>query len=260
VHSGEELSYGDDNFVQFEETGGRQVPNAAFILVDLVDGWLGEGLGYNIYECVSCLMEKRTIISIPKQKGKEGKKILKGSKTSNLSEERRMTSQKQILEQQQSQMLRMKNSGMLSYNGSPMNEDEEEISRSALATFRAKEEEITKRKMEVKEKVQAQIGRVEVETKRLAEIREELEALTDPMRKDVAIVRKKIDLVNRELKPLGQSCQKKEKEYKEVLEALNEKNKEKTQLVTKLMELVTESERVRMKKLEELSKNVDSLR
>ncbi|KAK3021673.1 hypothetical protein RJ639_047507, partial [Escallonia herrerae] len=172
----------------------------------------------------------------------------------------RMTSQKQILEQQQSRVLRMKNSGMLSYTGSPMNEDEEEISRSALAAFRAKEEEITKRKMEVKEKVQAQIGRVEVETKRLAEIREELEALTDPMRKDVAIVRKKIDLVNRELKPLGQSCQKKEKEYKEVLEAFNEKNKEKTQLVTKLMELVTESERVRMKKLEELSKNVDSLR
>lgn len=33
--------------------------------------------------------------------------------------------------------------------------------------------------------------------------------LTDPMRKEVAMVRKKIDLINREIKSLGQSCQKK---------------------------------------------------
>lgn len=37
--------------------------------------------------------------------------------------------------------------------------------------FRAKEEEITKKKMEVKERVQAQLSRVEQETKKLAEIR-----------------------------------------------------------------------------------------
>jgi len=81
----------------------------------------------------------------------------------------------------------------------------------------------------------------------------------------------------------------KEKEYKEALEAFNEKNKEKNQLIDKLMEvkflffftlsiqcshnpyefitpltlmceqLVAESERLRMKKLEELSKTIDSL-
>lgn len=79
-----------------------------------------------------------------------------------------------------------------------------------------------------------------------------------------------------------------EREYKEALEAFNEKNKEKVQLITKLMEvgfdlmimipglvlfllvfvsnsvnvyeqLVSESEKLRMKKLEELSKNIDSL-
>lgn len=33
--------------------------------------------------------------------------------------------------------------------------------------------------------------------------------LTDPMKKEVAAVRKRIDLVNRELKSLGQACQKK---------------------------------------------------
>ncbi|KAJ8750160.1 hypothetical protein K2173_014075 [Erythroxylum novogranatense] len=173
-----------------------------------------------------------------------------------------MTTQKQIFEQQQSQVQRVKNSGLIgSINGSPLQDDrEEEISKSALAMFRAKEEEIEKKKLEVRDKVQAHIGRVEEETKRLAEIREELEALIDPMRKEVSSVRKKIDMVNRDLKPLGVTCQKKEREYREALEAFNEKNKEKAQLVSKLMELVSESERQRMKKLEELSKNIESLR
>ncbi|GLT55100.1 hypothetical protein SLA2020_282490 [Shorea laevis] len=86
--------------------------------------------------------------------------------------------------------------------------------------------------MEVKERVELQLGRAEEETKRLAQIWEELEVLGDPMRKEVAAVRKKIDMANRDLKPLGQSCQKK---------------------------LLTESERQRMKKLEELSKNIEYL-
>ncbi|XP_071711298.1 uncharacterized protein [Rutidosis leptorrhynchoides] len=138
-------------------------------------------------------------------------------------------------------------------------DDEDELSKSALMAFRAKEEEIKKKKMEVREKVHAHLGRVEEETKKLAEIREELEALEDPRRKEVTSVRKRIDVVNKELKPLGQSCYKKEKEYREVLEAFNEKNKEKAQLVARLMELVSESERVRMKKLEELNKNIEYL-
>jgi len=41
-----------------------------------------------------------------------------------------------------------------------------------LSTFLAKEEEIERKKMEVRERVQAQLGRVEEETKRLAMIRE----------------------------------------------------------------------------------------
>ncbi|TQE04338.1 hypothetical protein C1H46_010123 [Malus baccata] len=52
------------------------------------------------------------------------------------------------------------------------------------------------------------------------------------MRKDVSQVRKKIDVINKELKPLGNTCQKK---------------------------LVSESEKTRMKKLEELGKNIDLL-
>ncbi|KEH38961.1 putative RAB6-interacting golgin [Medicago truncatula] len=164
-------------------------------------------------------------------------------------------------QQQQLQIVQhVKNSGMINNIQSPRrDEKEEEMSRSVLAMFREKEEEIERRKLEVRDKVHAHLGRVEKETKRLAEIREEIEGFTDPKRKDVAIVRKRIDMVNKELKPLGQTCQKKEREYNEALEAFNEKNKEKAQLVTKLVELVTESERIRMKKLEDLSKNIDSL-
>ncbi|XP_057498529.1 uncharacterized protein LOC130783041 [Actinidia eriantha] len=158
------------------------------------------------------------------------------------------------LTQQSSQI-----SSTLSFNGTLTKEDEE-MSKSALSTFRAKEEEIEKKKLEVRERLHAQIGRIEEETKRLSNIREELEGLADPMKKEVAVVRKKIDSVNKELKPLGQTCQKKEREYKEALEAFNEKNKEKVQLITRLMELVSESEKLRMKKLEELSKSVEITR
>ncbi|KAG2264772.1 hypothetical protein Bca52824_071851 [Brassica carinata] len=77
-----------------------------------------------------------------------------------------------------------------------MSKEDEEMSRTALSAFRAKEEEIEKKKMEITERFQAQLGlgRVEEETKRLALIREELEGLADPMRKEVAWVRKKMIL------------------------------------------------------------------
>lgn len=35
--------------------------------------------------------------------------------------------------------------------------------------------------------------------------------MADPLRKDVSVVRKKIDTINKELKPLGLSCQRKVK-------------------------------------------------
>ncbi|KAL7176325.1 hypothetical protein ACSBR2_029799 [Camellia fascicularis] len=44
VPSGESLTFGNDNFVQFEEAGIREMKNAAFVLVA---GGLGERLGYN---------------------------------------------------------------------------------------------------------------------------------------------------------------------------------------------------------------------
>ena len=71
---------------------------------------------------------------------------------------------------------------------------------------------------------------------------------------------RKIDAINKELKPLGHICKKKEKEYRDALEAFNEKNIEKVQLITKLRELVSESEKTKMKKLEEMSKNIEALK
>ncbi|KAJ9166713.1 hypothetical protein P3X46_021420 [Hevea brasiliensis] len=44
VPTGENLTFGDENFIKFEETGVREAQNAAFVLVA---GGLGERLGYN---------------------------------------------------------------------------------------------------------------------------------------------------------------------------------------------------------------------
>ncbi|KAF7001664.1 unnamed protein product [Triticum aestivum] len=155
-------------------------------------------------------------------------------------------------------VLRVKHPSSLS-SGSEEASEGEGSSRSALSVFKAKEEQIERKKMEVRDKVFAQLGRVEEESKRLAFIRQELEGMADPTRKEVESIQRRIDTVNRQLKPLSKSCVKKEKEYKEILEAYNEKSKEKAILVNRLIELVSESERMRMKKLEELNKTVDSL-
>ncbi|CAN6231903.1 unnamed protein product [Urochloa humidicola] len=138
-------------------------------------------------------------------------------------------------------------------------EAEQASSRSALSLFKEKEEEIERRKLEVRDKVFFMLGRVEEETKRLAFIRQELEVMADPTRREVDAIRKRIDKVNKQLKPLGKTCLKKEKEYKMCLDAYNEKSNEKATLVNRLMELVSESERLRMKKLEELNKTIESL-
>lgn len=85
-----------------------------------------------------------------------------------------MATTRQILEQPQSPLMqRIMSSGIISINGSPMIDDkEEELSRSALAMFKAKEDEIERRKMEVKDRVQTKLGLAEEATRRLAEIRE----------------------------------------------------------------------------------------
>lgn len=44
VPTGETLTFGDENFTQFEETGVREARKAAFVLVA---GGLGERLGYS---------------------------------------------------------------------------------------------------------------------------------------------------------------------------------------------------------------------
>ncbi|KAL3681902.1 hypothetical protein R1sor_024858 [Riccia sorocarpa] len=130
---------------------------------------------------------------------------------------------------------------------------------TAILTSHASEAAIEKRKLQVKEKVQLQLNRVSNEAKRLDELRRELDSLEDPTRREVADIRKKIESVDRELKPLKQLCERKEKELKEAVAAYNDKTKLKTELVGRLIEVVTTSERVRMQKLEELNNHLEQM-
>lgn len=98
--------------------------------------------------------------------------------------------------------------------GEEVGEWAEQSSRSALSLFKEKEEEIERKKVEVRDKVFSMLGRVEEETKRLAFIRQELELMADPTRREVDAIRKRIDKVNRQLKPLGKTCLKKVRHYK----------------------------------------------
>jgi hypothetical protein len=66
----------------------------------------------------------------------------------------------------------MKNLGSIGSSGRLSTEENEEgeISRFAISALQAREEEIERKKMEVKEKVELQLGRAEEETRRLAQI------------------------------------------------------------------------------------------
>ena len=76
-------------------------------------------------------------------------------------------------QQQPMQMvLRVKHPSSLSSSEESAAGEGEGSSRSALSVFKAKEEQIERKKMEVREKVFAQLGRVEEESKRLAFIRQ----------------------------------------------------------------------------------------
>ncbi|KAK1354610.1 hypothetical protein POM88_047866 [Heracleum sosnowskyi] len=108
------------------------------------------------------------------------------------------------------------------------------------------------KKMEVREKIQTHLRRVEEETKRLMpEITEELEGLAVPMSQEVAFVCKRIDCVNSVLRSLATSCFNTGKKHKEALDALEaflelneafyEINKEKAELEIKLLEMVSGS-------------------
>lgn len=74
-------------------------------------------------------------------------------------------------ESEQPNQLVAQNSGSLSFS-SHLSREDDEMSKSFLTTFKAKEEEIEKKKMEVRDRVQLHLGRVEQESKRLSLIRE----------------------------------------------------------------------------------------
>ncbi|XP_042020258.1 uncharacterized protein LOC121767990 [Salvia splendens] len=169
-----------------------------------------------------------------------------------------MTTEEPLQQQSQTMFcMRKKMSEMIetSDTDSPLLHDQD-MTTSALAAFRAKEDDIERRRSEIRDRVQAQLTRVEEEAKRLHLIHGELDSVTDPMRKELSAICKRVEIVNRDVKSLGVTCQKKEKEYKESVEAFNEKTTEKGQLLAKLAELMNESEKLRSTKLEELCKNI----
>lgn len=51
-----------------------------------------------------------------------------------------------------------------------INDEDQEMTKLALASFQAREEEIERKKMEVKGKVESQLTRAEEETKRLVRV------------------------------------------------------------------------------------------
>ncbi|KAL8538802.1 hypothetical protein ACS0TY_000711 [Phlomoides rotata] len=116
-------------------------------------------------------------------------------------------------------------------------DEDDEASKEAIASYQAREEEIERRKMEVRRRLESQLNRAEEEAKRLTQVWEELEVFTDPMRKEVNNVRRRLEVATRDLKSLAQICQKKEKEYKEALETFQEKSNERAQLTTALVEV-----------------------
>lgn len=76
--------------------------------------------------------------------------------------------------EQQMQLMRIKNTSH-SNRGSSVDQEEKEeddSAWSALSVFRAKEEQIERKKLEVREKVFAQLGRVEEESKRLSIVKQ----------------------------------------------------------------------------------------
>lgn len=126
-------------------------------------------------------------------------------------------------------------------------------------SLQTKEEEIKKRKAEVEQRVKIQVSRVEQEAKKLDELRKELDSIEDPTKKEVADLRKKIEAVDRELRPMKALCEKKDKELKDALSAYNNKSAQKQELVGRLFEIVTESERMRLEKLEELNRHLQTM-
>lgn len=123
--------------------------------------------------------EKKLVISErKKEKQRKKKRIIKKAREEFEAEEEEEEAEGgfsfgkglERMSEQQNQLV-AQNSGSLSFS-SQLSKEDEETSRSVLSSFKAKEDEIERKKMEVRERVQAQLGRVEEETKRLALIRE----------------------------------------------------------------------------------------
>lgn len=137
--------------------------------------------------------------------------------------------------------------------GMPTDLNRDDSARMNDKELMAKEEEIKRKTAEVGERVKVQAERVMQEAKKLEQLKKELETIEDPTKKEVADLRKRIEAVDKELRPMKALCERKERELKDALTTYNDKNAQKAELVGKLFEIVTESEKMRLKKLDEIN-------
>mmetsp|Transcript_76728 Transcript_76728/g.115459 ORF Transcript_76728/g.115459 Transcript_76728/m.115459 type:complete len:119 (-) Transcript_76728:22-378(-) len=100
--------------------------------------------------------------------------------------------------------------------------------------------------------MQQEYGKMMKEQQRLEEVRRELAQLSEPTRRDVEIIRERLEKADRDLAWCRRDHDVKKKAYETALEVMEKKDKEKQALADHLRLIIHESEKRKTAKLEEL--------
>mmetsp|Transcript_36573 Transcript_36573/g.57127 ORF Transcript_36573/g.57127 Transcript_36573/m.57127 type:complete len:146 (-) Transcript_36573:1286-1723(-) len=123
---------------------------------------------------------------------------------------------------------------------------------AAVRPETAAEEEIKRKEKLVRERMQAEYAKMQKEQQRLQEVQRELEKMGEPGRKDVEIIRDKLETVDRELAFAIKDHERKKKAYESAADFMEKKRQEKTMLCDHLRMIIHENEQRKTKKLEDL--------
>eukprot|EP00961_Rhodomonas_salina_P061655 827744-Rhodomonas_salina.1 len=105
---------------------------------------------------------------------------------------------------------------------------------SAVRPATAAEEEIKKKEKYVRDRMQQEYGKMMKEQQRLEEVRRELAQLSEPTRRDVEIIRERLEKADRDLAWCRRDHDVKKKAYETALEVMEKKDKEKQALADHL--------------------------
>mmetsp|Transcript_41531 Transcript_41531/g.111311 ORF Transcript_41531/g.111311 Transcript_41531/m.111311 type:complete len:211 (-) Transcript_41531:37-669(-) len=114
------------------------------------------------------------------------------------------------------------------------------------------EEEFKRKEKILRDKMQSEFGKIHSKQRQLEEIRRELEKLEEPMRRDVSLIRTRLETLDRDLLFATKEHARKKKEYEEAAEALDKKRQEKSMLAEHLRMIIHDNEQRKASKLEEL--------